>query len=137
MRPKRIRTSTPVQQRAKELRKNMTPAECILWERLRDRRLAGIKFRRQHPIGACIVDFYCPAARLVIEIDGGIHLGQVEADANRSWELEAQGYRVIRFTKEQVEADLEKVLSIIQEACQSEPPRPPAGEGPKPFFGVG
>jgi very-short-patch-repair endonuclease len=52
----------------------MTQAECILWERLRDRRLAGIKFRRQHSIGAYNVDFYCAAARLIIEVDGGNHL---------------------------------------------------------------
>jgi very-short-patch-repair endonuclease len=124
-----MRTSAPVQQRAKELRKNMTPAECILWERLRDRMLAGNKFRRQHPIGAYIIDFYCAEARLVIEIDGGIHLGQVDADANRSRELEAQGYRVIRFTNEQIETNLELVLSSIQTACQLRTPRPHAGEG--------
>jgi very-short-patch-repair endonuclease len=78
MKPKRIRASAPLQQRAKELRQHMTPAERILWERLRDRRLAGIKFRRQHSIDACIVDFYCAAARLVIEIDGGIHRQKAE-----------------------------------------------------------
>jgi very-short-patch-repair endonuclease len=124
-----MRTSAPVQERAKELRKNMTTAERILWERLCDRRLAGIKFRRQHPIGACIVDFYCAAARVVIEIDGGFHNLQVEADAIRSQELEAQGYRVVRFTNDQVEADLEGVLYEIQAACQSKTPRPQAGEG--------
>jgi very-short-patch-repair endonuclease len=129
MKANRIRTSARVQQRAKELRKNMTSAERILWERLRNRQLAGFKFRRQHPIGTCIVDFYCAGARLVIEIDGGIHLGQAEADANRSQELEAQGYRVLRFTNEQVATDLEGVLSAIQDACQSKAPLPSLGEG--------
>ena len=129
MRPKRIRASAPVQQRAKELRQTITPAERILWERLCDRRLSGRKFRRQPPIGTFIVDFYCPAACLVIEVDGGIHLVQAEADASRSQELEAQGYRVLRFTNEQIETDLETVLSTIQTACQPETPRPHAGDG--------
>jgi very-short-patch-repair endonuclease len=124
-----MRAFAPVQQRARELRQSMTPAEQILWERLRDRLLSGIKFRRQHPIGACIVDFYCPAARLVIEVDGGIHLGQVEADASRSLDLETKGYRVIRFSNEQIETNLETVLSSIQTACQLRTPRPQAGEG--------
>jgi very-short-patch-repair endonuclease len=129
MRPKRIRASDPVQKRAKELRQTMTPAERILWERLRNRQLAGLKFRRQHPVGTSIVDFYCAEVRLVIEVDGGVHLGQAEADANRSRELEIQGYRVIRFTNEQIEADLEGVLSVIQAACHSKAPLPNLGEG--------
>jgi very-short-patch-repair endonuclease len=129
MKSKRMRASASVQQRAKELRQHMTPAERILWERLRDRRLAGLKFRRQHPIGAYIVDFYCAAARLVIEIDGGIHLGQAEADANRSRELEDQGYQVLRFTNVKVETEIENVLSVVQAACQSKTPRPNPGEG--------
>jgi very-short-patch-repair endonuclease len=66
-----IRSCTTARQRAAQ---SMTQAECILWERLRDRRLAGIKFRRQHSIGAYNVDFYCAAARLIIEVDGGNHL---------------------------------------------------------------
>jgi very-short-patch-repair endonuclease len=129
MKPKRIRASAPVQPRAKELRQSMTSAERILWERLRDRRLAGIKFRRQHPIGSFIVDFYCAEARLVIEVDGGIHHEQTEADIFRSQELEAQGYRVIRFTNQRVGSDLESVLADIQAACQSKAPLPNLGEG--------
>jgi very-short-patch-repair endonuclease len=129
MSSKRIRAYAPVQQRAKELRKNMTPAEGVLWERLRRRRLAGIKFRRQHPIGACIVDFYCAEARLAIEVDGGIHRQQVNADASRSQKLEEHGYRVLRFTNQQIKANLENILSIIQAACQLKTPLPHAGEG--------
>jgi very-short-patch-repair endonuclease len=129
MKSKRMRASASVQQRAKELRLTMTLAERILWERLRARRLAGIKFRRQHPIIAYIVDFYCAAARLVIEIDGGIHHQQAEADANRSRELEDQGYQVLRFTNVKVETKIENVLSVVQAACQSKTPRPYAGEG--------
>ena len=88
MKPKPICAYPFVQQNAKELRQSLTPAERILWERLRDRRLSSLKFRRQHPIGAFIVDFYCPAARLVIEIDGGIHLGAGRSrrpSAARNW----------------------------------------------------
>jgi very-short-patch-repair endonuclease len=129
MRPKRIRASASIQQRAKELRQAMTPAEQILWERLRDRRLPGLKFRRQHPIGAFIVDFYCAVARLVIEIDGGVHLEQIEADAGRSRVLEMKGHQVLRFTNERVKGDLDSVLSAIQVACQPRTPLPRAGEG--------
>jgi very-short-patch-repair endonuclease len=129
MKPKRIRTSNSIQQRAKELRQSMTPAERILWERLRDRGLAGFKFRRQHPIGAYIVDFYCAEARLVIEIDGVIHCQQFEADAIRSRELEAQGYRILRFTNEQIETNIEIVLSTIEAVCQLKAPLPNLGEG--------
>jgi very-short-patch-repair endonuclease len=89
MKPKHLRASALVQQRTKQLRQNMTSAERLLWKRLRDHRLSGLKFHRQHPIGSCIVDFYCAASRLVIEIDGGIHLEQLEADALRTLELEA------------------------------------------------
>ena len=68
------------------------------------------------------------ASRLVIEVDGGIHLGQLEADANRSRELEAKCYQVVRFPNDQVEGELETVLSVIQATCQPETPRPRAGE---------
>jgi very-short-patch-repair endonuclease len=135
--PKPLRAPTSVQQRAKELRHGMTPAEQILWERLRDHRLSGLKFRRQHPIRAFIVDFYCAVARLVIEIDGSVHRQQVEADTLRTQELEAQDYQILRFTNQQVESDLESVLADIQATCQSKTPLPNLGEGPKPFFGVG
>jgi very-short-patch-repair endonuclease len=129
MKPKGMRASNPVQKRAKELRQCMTPAEQILWERLRDGRLSGFKFRRQHPIRSYIVDFYCAEARLIIEIDGGIHLEQLESDALRTQELEAQGYQVIRFTNEQVAGNPESVLSAIHAACQPKTPLPQAFRG--------
>ncbi|MEJ2600978.1 MAG: endonuclease domain-containing protein, partial [Anaerolineales bacterium] len=94
-----------------------------------NRQLASFKFRRQHPLGTCIVDFYCAEVRLVIEVDGDVHLGQAEADADRSQELETQGYRVLRFNNEEVATDLEGVLSAIQAACQSKAPLPDLGEG--------
>ena len=82
--------------RARELRRTQTAAETRVWRLLRDRRLAGLKFRRQYVIGGHIVDFVCLAARLVIEIDGATH-EDVEADAIRTAAIERAGYTVIRF----------------------------------------
>jgi very-short-patch-repair endonuclease len=85
--------------RARYLRKNMTQTEWRLWQRLSGRQLGGWKFRRQHPVGKYIVDFYCPAARLVIELDGSSHDDGTAFDygqGRQAW-LESQGYRVLRF----------------------------------------
>ena len=100
---------------ARHNRDNPTQAEAILWEVLRDKKLEGHKFRRQHPIGAYILDFYCHASKLAIEIDGGYHLAreQAEYDKNRTMELERIGVRELRFTNEQVINDLGKVLETI------------------------
>ena len=113
----RVRTSPEIQQRAKELRQQMTPAERVLWEHLRAKRLKGLKFRRQHPLGPFIVDFCCPEHRLVIEVDGGVHELQKECDEARTEQLEAYGYRVLRFRNEDVLHRLEDVLEAICEAC--------------------
>ena len=95
----------------------MTPCEQVLWDHLRDRRLAGLKFRRQHPIGPFIVDFSCAAARLVIEIDGAIHAYQQEKDAFREkWLLERR-FRVLHFTNRSVDREIERVLHAIEAAC--------------------
>jgi very-short-patch-repair endonuclease len=109
---KKIRT------RARELGKTMTPAEEMLWQQLRGRRLGGLKFRRQHPLGNLIVDFYCAEHRLVIEVDGGIHAAQRESDAERTQQLVDHGYRVIRLTNKQVEEAVGETLSIILAACR-------------------
>jgi very-short-patch-repair endonuclease len=111
--------------RAKELRRQATPAEKILWEYLRDRRLLGLKFRRQHPLGTYIVDFYCPAFRLVVEIDGEIHRYQEVDDQARTDQLEEKGYKVIRFWNFEVEQNLDTVLDTIAENCDL--PSPKAG----------
>jgi very-short-patch-repair endonuclease len=79
--------------------------------------LGGFKFRRQHPIGQIIVDFYCASQKLVVEVDGGIHMQQIEADEQRTCELEERGYRVIRFTNDQVEINISEVLAAILDAC--------------------
>ncbi|MEM7035149.1 MAG: endonuclease domain-containing protein [Chloroflexota bacterium] len=116
---KRIRTTQNIQKQAQALRKTMTPAEQTLWEYLRGKQIEGLKFRRQHPLGPFIVDFYCAACRLVVEVDGGIHDDQQEADAARTEQLEAYGYRVIRFRNEAVLGNTDDVLAQIMDAGSS------------------
>ena len=85
-------------ERARTLRRDMTEAEKRLWQMLRSRQTEGHRFRRQVPIGGFIADFVCHAARLIVEIDGGQHDRSSEAEASRTRFLEAQGYRVLRFS---------------------------------------
>ncbi len=92
-----MRASILTHRRAKELRREMTEPERTLWAMLR-RRQHGLRFRRQHAMGPYILDFYCPAAKLCVEIDGPAHEGREAHDARRTMWLEAQGVRVIRFT---------------------------------------
>ena len=107
--------------RARELRKRQTPAEATLWARLRDGRLNGLQFRRQHPLGPYIADFCFPTGKLVIELDGSGHLEQIEYDQARTDWLNSQGYQVIRFTNNEVRYNLEAVLIAILHACQRDP----------------
>jgi very-short-patch-repair endonuclease len=110
---------------ARDLRQRETRAEEVLWEALRDRRLDGLKFRRQHPVGALVIDFCCPARRLAVEVDGDVHAAQVERDAEREAVLAAAGYRVLRFPNDAVRHDLADVLSAIAAAAREKPlPRP-------------
>src|SRR4051812_18440477 len=102
-----------VQARARELRHAQTPAEHRLWQHLRDQQLAGYKFRRQHPVGRFIADFYCPVARLVVEVDGESHLAQAEYDAARTEWLQQYGFHLLRFTNVEVYEQLEGVLTAI------------------------
>jgi very-short-patch-repair endonuclease len=111
--------STPLQ-RARTLRANQTDSEARLWGELRGRRLGGWKWRRQAPIGPFVVDFFCPAARLVVELDGPQHLDQVEYDARRTRFLEQRGLRVLRFDSDFVwGGGLDFVVASIAEACQA------------------
>ena len=100
---------------ANELRKNMTDAEDKLWQRLRNRKLNNLKFRRQHPINKFIADFFCAEKELIIEVDGGIHNDPdaKEHDENRTYELEQFGLKIIRFTNEEVMNNIDKVLNEI------------------------
>ena len=100
-----------------ELRQNATDAERRLWAMLRDRRLAGYKFRRQHPIGPYIADFACTKYHLIIEADGGQH-NESTADLRRSEWLQQQGWRVIRSWNNDILANTEGVLSVVLEALR-------------------
>jgi very-short-patch-repair endonuclease len=103
---------------AKALRANQTEAERRLWLKLRDRRLDGAKFRRQVPVGPYIADFACHAAKLIVELDGGQHAENAEADALRTGWLERQGFRVLRFWNNDVMANIDGVLERISAALQ-------------------
>ncbi len=109
-----------MKEKAIEMRNNPTPAECVLWEQLRNKQL-GVKFRQQHIINRFIVDFCSVEKALIIEVDGKIHETQEEADAERTQVLEKHGYRVIRFSNEEVLNNLETVVDKIKEEL-SKPP---------------
>ena len=111
----RIRGTTPeIEQAAKRMRKNLTPAEDHLWSALKSKKLDGVKFRCQHPVGNFILDFYCPFYKLAVEVDGEIHSKQRDRDRFRTSKLEKYGYRVIRFSNEEVLTDLPGVLAEIR-----------------------
>lgn len=110
--------------RARELRKNMTDTEQLLWKHLRAHRLAGYKFKRQQPIGAYIVDFVCFTAHCIVEADGGQHLEQAEYDARRDAWLKSQGFTVLRFWNNDILTNTEGVLETIVAACRANAPSP-------------
>jgi len=101
--------------RERELRRASTEAEQRLWYLLRDRRLDGFKFRRQHRIGPYYVDFVCHRAQLVVEADGGQHATHASYDAARTHYLESRGLRVLRFWNHEVLGDTEAVLDAVLE----------------------
>ncbi len=105
-------------ERARSLRKEMPPAEGMLWKHLRDRRFAGFKFRRQHPIGPFFADLACHQRKIVIEVDGESHLGQECRDERRSDYLRDNGWLVLRFWNTEVYDELESVLEVIYQACE-------------------
>ena len=111
-----MRGRTPeVFQAARELRSEMTPAEGRLWECLRQKRTAGLRFRRQHAVGRVVLDFYCPAQKLAIEVDGGVHDEPVQAerDAERTKFLVSMGIQVLRIRNEEILTDVDSVLKRI------------------------
>jgi very-short-patch-repair endonuclease len=118
--PDRIRSTTSsIVQAARSLRQNLTPAEEHLWEALRNKQLMGLRFRCQHPVGRFILDFYCPAGKLAIEVDGSIHDLQQAQDEARSREIESHGYEVLRFRNEEVLGNLTQVLTTIETVARS------------------
>ena len=110
-------------QLAGDLRRGMTQTERILWKRLRNRQVNGLRFRRQHPVNEFIVDFFCYEAMLAIEVDGSVHLDtmQAERDEERTCILRQMGIRVIRFTNQEVESEIESVISSIISEVKSIP----------------
>jgi very-short-patch-repair endonuclease len=118
---------------ARQLRGTPTDAEIRLWSRLRRKQLDGFRFRRQQPIGPYIVDFFCPEAKLVIEVDGGQHNVDEEKDEKRTRWLEERGYRVIRFWNNDVLSNTDGVvLTVFEELRSCRPPSLPSpsrGEG--------
>ena len=105
-------------ERAKAMRRRLSPFEAKLWRHLKQRQVAGTKFRRQAPVGPYIADFLSHDAMLVVEIDGETHLGRERHDERRTLFLQGQGFRVIRFTNVDVRNNLEQVLIQIDEACR-------------------
>ena len=99
--------------RAREIRKDQTPAESLLWEELRNRKCNGYKFRRQHVIRRFIVDFYCASAKLVIELDGPVHRSTKEEDFIRETELNRMGLRIVRFDNDEVVTATRHVIGRI------------------------
>jgi very-short-patch-repair endonuclease len=116
---------------ARKLRRDQTDAERTLWFRLRNRRLNGLKFRRQMPIKSYVVDFCCESAHLVIELDGGQHAERSSEDTKRTTDLEAYGYLVLRFWNNDVLSNIDAVVETIVATVSQEPPHPnplPNGE---------
>ena len=99
---------------AKSLRSSQTDAEIKLWYYLRAHRFMSLKFKRQKPIGQYIVDFVCIEQKLIIELDGGQHVAQIDYDENRTRFLDSEGYRVLRFWNNQVLQEMEGVLEAIR-----------------------
>jgi adenine-specific DNA-methyltransferase len=110
--------------KARLLRKAMTDAERALWRLLRAREFAGLKFRRQHPLGSYVTDFVCLSAKLVIEADGGHHAEQVDGDSERTRYLEAMGFRVVRFWNNEILTMQDAVRARIWLAVHENHPHP-------------
>jgi very-short-patch-repair endonuclease len=113
--------------RAKRLRREMTDAEKRLWSALRNRQIAGAKFRKQQPIGPYIVDFVCQEKRLILEADGSQHL-ESPHDLRRDAVLTSKGYRILRFWHNDIMLEMDGVPTAIYDAL-SAPPSPARGEG--------
>jgi very-short-patch-repair endonuclease len=107
---------------ARTLRKTQTDAERLLWQRLRNRQLLGVKFRRQMPIGRYVVDFASVEIKLVIELDGSQHIDCQKADEYRTGFLQREGYKVVRFWNNDVLMKTDTVLEAITQAVSRRQP---------------
>ena len=126
----------PLDSLARTLRNNQTDAEALLWRSLRDRRINGIKFRRQVPLAGFIVDFASFEKSLVIELDGGQHADTEAKDAARDERLRAMGFTVLRFWNNEVFQNLEGVLAVIGKHCEDSSSQTPPPQ-PSPLQGEG
>ena len=111
-----------IQERARNLRKNMTDAENCMWYYLRNRRLGGYKFVREQVIGKYIVDFVCREKKLIIEVDGGQHMTAAAYDQQRTKDLEAIGYQIVRVWNNEVYKNIRGVMEHILNLLESVPP---------------
>ena len=121
---------------ARQLRVSQTDAENRLWLHLRARRLGGLKFRRQQPVGAYVVDFFCAERKLIVELDGGQHQDQADYDETRDAWLKSEGYAVLRYWNNEIMENLEGVLEdigraagVFAETSPSPQPLSPQGRG--------
>jgi very-short-patch-repair endonuclease len=130
-----MRTEKPRVARSRALRREMSLPEVLLWIELRGGRLGDLKFRRQHPVGPYVLDFYCPAKRLAIEIDGEAHAGddRAERDRIRDQRLAERGIRALRIPARDVLQSVDSAISAIREAIWPwRPDPPPSGGGVGP-----
>ena len=118
-----------IRERARQLRKNPTDAEKLLWQKLRYWQLGGLKFRRQLPIGPYIVDFACLEKRLIVEVDGGQHAEQSAYDNDRDAWLRNQNFVVLRFWNTEVMQNIDGVMQVIIEKLRSSPFLRPSPQG--------
>lgn len=109
---------------AQQLRKNLTKAENLLWQKLRNRQFEDFKFRRQQPVGSYIVDFVNFEKRMVIEVDGGQHAILKDKDKKRDAWLNAEGYAVMRFWNNEVFENLDGILEVIRDKLTTPSPSP-------------
>ncbi len=129
----RIRGTLPVvEASARTMRRQPTPAERVLWQTLRTSPFGGYGWRRQHPVGRFVLDFCCPQLRLVVALDGDVHMQQAGYDEDRTAHLAIHGYHVIRFANRDVFDHPEVVIATIASACNKRAPLPPAKHPPTP-----
>ena len=114
------RTTPKIFARAKELRREIKPAEIKLHAHLRAHRMGGVHFRSQHAIGNYIVDFCAPRKKLIIELDGSQHLEQEEYDEERTAFLKSKGYRILRFWNNDVMNNIDAVLAVIWDTLKEQ-----------------
>ena len=112
-----MRSPDFIRDRARSLRRATTEPERLLWSLLR-RNTLGLHFRRQHPIGPFVLDFYCAAEKLAVELDGPAHLDRADADARRTEWLASEGVRVLRFSIAELETRPAAVLAAIAAAAR-------------------